>query len=301
MNDAPSLRLSAPATNRLAAERLREAATLLEQQKDNPYRVAAFRRAAENVARLDRHLSELFKEGGFAALDAIPGVGPGIAAALAEMIRTGHWSYLERLRGGTEPHDTFRSVPGVGDALARRLHETLGVETLQELEAALHDPKRKKVVGLGPRRLAMLRASLGEMLARIRPRRAAEPPEPAVDLLLDVDREYRAKAEAGKIPRIAPKRFNPRGEAWLPILHTQRGQWHFTALYSNTALAHRLGKMRDWVVLYFHSDGGAEAQRTIVTEVRGALAGHRVVRGRERECFELRIAPTSEPGSAAPV
>jgi putative hydrolase len=37
---------------------------------------------------------------------------------------------------------------------------------------------------------------------------------------------------------IAPKRFNPDGKAWLPILHTSRGSWHFTALYSNTVLAH---------------------------------------------------------------
>jgi hypothetical protein len=144
----------------------------------------------------------------------------------------------------------------------------------------------------------MLRAALSEMLARIRPRRAQEPQEPAVDLLLDVDREYREKAEAGRIPKIAPKRFNPKGEAWLPILHTRRGSWHFTALYSNTALAHRLGKSRDWIVLYFHSDGGAEAQRTIVSESRGALAGRRVVRGREPECIAYYRAQTETPAPA---
>jgi hypothetical protein len=38
--------------------------------------------------------------------------------------------------------------------------------------------------------------------------------------------------------------------------------------------------MQDWVVLYFHADNGCEAQRTIVTEMRGI----RVVRGEEREC-----------------
>lgn len=51
-------------------------------------------------------------------------------------------------------------------------------------------------------------------------------------------------------PRAAPRRFNPKGKAWLPILHTQRGPWHFTALYSNTARAHDLKKTGDWVVLY---------------------------------------------------
>ena len=103
-------------------------------------------------------------------------------------------------------------------------------------------------------------------------------------MLLDVDRQYRKEADAGGLPMIAPRRFNPRGEAWLPVLHTERGKWHFTALFSNTARAHELGRTRDWVVIYFHSDSHPEGQRTLVTETRGALAGRRVVRGRESEC-----------------
>jgi putative hydrolase len=42
--------------------------------------------------------------------------------------------------------------------------------------------------------------------------------------------------------------------------------------------------VRDWVVVYFYDDEHAEGQYTIVTEGRGALAGKRVVRGREPEC-----------------
>jgi len=49
------------------------------------------------------------------------------------------------------------------------------------------------------------------------------------------------KAADGSLRTIAPKRFNPSGEAWLPVPHAQRGEWHFTALYSNTARAHPLG------------------------------------------------------------
>lgn len=109
--------------------------------------------------------------------------------------------------------------------------------------------------------------------------------EPDVDTLLDVDREYREKAAAGTLRRIAPRRFNPLAEAWLPILHCQRGDWQFTALFSNTARAHALGKTADWVVLYFHSDHGPEGQRTVVTETTGPLQGQRVVRGREPECI----------------
>ena len=103
------------------------------------------------------------------------------------------------------------------------------------------------------------------------------------------------RGEIKALRKIAPKRFNPNAEAWLPILHTSRDKWHFTALFSNTARAHELRKVQDWVVIYFHSDSGGEAQRTIVTETRGPLAGQRVVRGRERECLAVyESAPTRE-------
>jgi len=59
-----------------------------------------------------------------------------------------------------------------------------------------------------------------------------------------------------------------------------------TALFSNTALAHELGRTRDWVVIYFGREGGPEHQRTVVTEARGPLEGRRVVRGREAACRE---------------
>jgi hypothetical protein len=107
---------------------------------------------------------------------------------------------------------------------------------------------------------------------------------PSVDVLLDVDREYREKAQAGSLPRIAPRRMNPEGKAWLPVLHTRFGPWHFTALFSNTERAHDLHRIYDWVVIFYADPEGGEGQATVVTERRGALTGERVVRGREPEC-----------------
>jgi putative hydrolase len=87
----------------------------------------------------------------------------------------------------------------------------------------------------------------------------------------------------GRLPRLAPSRFNPTHAAWLPVLHTARGARHYTALFSNTATAHRLGRTDDWVVLYV-DDGRGERQCTVVTQHGGPLDGKRVVRGREAEC-----------------
>jgi putative hydrolase len=263
---------------------LREAADLLEQQQANPFRVRAYREAARTVEELQEDLERLVARGGARALTALPGIGEGIAAAIHEIVRTGRWSQLERLRGTLDPEALFRSVPGVGAVLARRIHGALHVDTLEALEVAAHDGRLETVPGVGPRRAAMIRAALAVTLGR-RPGRRAPAPEPPVATLLDVDEEYRRKAAAGRLARIAPRRFNPRGEAWLPVLHTERGEWRFTALFSNTAQAHRLGRTRDWVVIYFYRDTQAEGQRTVVTESRGRLTGRRVVRGREAECL----------------
>jgi hypothetical protein len=277
-----------PSTDSQAvASRLRQAAEILQAQGANPFRIAAYRSAAESLERGDDDLRDILATRGRAGLAELPAIGTGIAAAIAEMLETGRWAQLERLRGNLDPATLFRSVPVIGPELAARIHDTLGVETLEALEVAAHDGRLDEVPGVGPRRSAAIRAALAEILGTAHLRRrvptslAAEPP---VDVLLDVDQEYRQRADAGTLAKISPRRFNPSGAAWLPVLHARRDPWHFTALFSNTARAHELGRTRDWVVLYFDNDHRAERQRTVVTERRGALAGRRVVRGREREC-----------------
>src|SRR5215475_13224500 len=80
---------------------------------------------------------------------------------------------------------------------------------------------------------------------------AANPQLPSVELILEVDAEYRRRAQAEELKKIAPRRFNPEGKAWLPLLHTEHGGWTFTALFSNTAVAHELGMTGNWVVIFY--------------------------------------------------
>jgi hypothetical protein len=144
------------------------------------------------------------------------------------------------------------------------------------------------VAGLGAKRLAGIRDSLAHRLGYIRRHQPVVPPpdttqEPPIAELLDVDAEYRREAAADTLKKIAPRRFNPSGETWLPVLHTMRGRHHYTALFSNTARAHELHKTRDWVVLY-HDGHDGERQCTVITSEFGRLKGLRIVRGREDEC-----------------
>ena len=279
--------VAARAGNARVSESLLEASRLLKAQGASPYRAAAYRAAGNAIAHYPYDVRGVFERDGVKGLDAIPHVGLGIASAVAEILMTDRWAQLERLRGEVDPATLFRSVPGVGEGLARRIRDELHVETLEALEVAANDGRLEELRGMGPRRAATVRASLDHMLRRIH-RYQPGSDAPSARLLLEVDRQYRNEAAAGRLRTIAPRRFNPGKERWLPVLHAQREGWHFTALYSNTALAHKLGRVRDWVVVYYYDGDHVERQCTVVTEPRGPLAGRRVIRGREDECLRLR-------------
>lgn len=290
-------------TNAEIAGLLEEIASLLEAQGSNPHQVRAYRDGAESVRSADQPVAGLASAGDQEQLQRLSGIGPGLAGTIAEFVRSGRSGQLERLRGEVAPETVFAQVPGIGVELGRRLATELDISTLEELEQAAHDGRLARVEGFGPRRVAGVQATLAGMLsqaARQRKRQAAQEevqPEqarerPSVATLLAVDAEYRRKAEAGELKKIAPRRFNPAGEAWLPVLHTERDGWSFTALYSNTARAHELGTTHDWVVLYYKR-GRQESQATVITAARGPLQGKRLVRGREQETRQYYAESTT--------
>jgi len=297
------------------ADALERVADLLEAQDANRYRVRAYRTAAQAIRQHETPLARILHEGGVEAVDALPTIGPTIAAHVAELVHRGDLTLLERLEGEVSPERLLATVPGIGPELATRIHQDLSIDTLEELEVAAHDGRLDRVRGFGPRRVRAIREELETILGRsarhrarrrawLEARRAqrgdADPlPRPEVATLLAVDAAYRERAAEGKLRRIAPRRFNPEHRAWLPILHVERDGWQLTALFSNTARAHELGKTQDWVVLFYSRDGD-EGQCTVVTETHGPLAGRRVVRGREAECRAhqdaiARVAVASEP------
>jgi DNA polymerase (family X) len=284
-----------PGPNAEIAARLDEVGQLLAEQRADQFRVRAYHSAAEIVRNLPASLAVIYRDHGLDGLEQIPGVGPVIGRAIRDLLNTGRLPMLQRLRGEADPVRLFATVPGIGPGLAERLHSELGLSTLEDLELAAHDGRLAGLRGFGPKRVTGIRGALAQRLGRPPRGQAAETRPPGVAELLEVDREYRDAAAAGSLPTIAPRRFNPGHRSWLPVLHTIRGPRHYTALFSNTAHAHRLGRTRDWVVIY--SDGDrAEHQATVVTARVGELAGHRIVRGREPECLEYyRRPPARRP------
>jgi Holliday junction resolvasome RuvABC DNA-binding subunit len=270
--------------NEEIANLLNQIADLLDQQDDNPYRVQAFRHGAESVQMTTTPLTEIVKQGGGEALKQIEGIGEGLATTIFEYISTGRSGYLQQLQARQSPEKLFRRVPGIGQKLARRIAKQLEITSLEDLEQAAHNGRLAQVPGFGPRRVAAVQQSLAALLGHST--RSQGQPKPSLALLLEVDNEYRRRAEAGDLPKLTPRRFNPNQEAWLPIMRTERDGWTMSVLFSNTAQAHKLDKTHDWVVIYYQKDG-PEAQCTVVTETSGPLKDKRVIRGRERECRQF--------------
>jgi hypothetical protein len=278
-----------PLDNHQIAECLEEVADLLEAQGANMFRVRAYRTAAGNLRELPRPVHEIISTAGSAGLLELPGIGHSLARAIEQLCLTGRLPLLQRLRGDAGPERLFMTLPGIGLEFATRIHEQLGVESLAELAASARDGRLAKVPGMGRKRLRAIEETLrGRFRAPLAPPPAAAPQhheveEPSVAEILDIDREYRQKAAEGRLRLIAPRRLNPTGKAWLPVLHTQRGLHQYTALYSNTARAHELGMTHDWVVV-FRDDHDGHGQWTLITSQFGPLRGKRIIRGREAEC-----------------
>jgi hypothetical protein len=272
------------------ALQFRLAESLLDAQHADPYRVLAYRHGADTLEAMDKSAALIYRRDGLAGLIALPAIGRRLALAIADVVDVGHWRWLDRLQGEMDPEKVLVTIPEVGPKLAHRLHTELGVESLEDLERAVYDGRLGRMRGVGDKRWHAIRDAL---VARLhvqreehRDRHVDLPCRPTIELLLSIDEEYRSKADRNDLPTIAPRRYNPTKAHWLPVLHTTRDDHHFTAMFSNTARAHELGRTADWVAIF--ADTPDDDRWTVVTETHGPHTGERVVRGRAEH------APTAD-------
>lgn len=266
--------------NTTIAQHLTDHVHRLEAEGGNLYRIRAYRRAAQAVLMYSGSVADLIQRAGREGLRQALGVGEHLAWTIEHLVTTGAFSTMTRGVDEVPAHQQVLALAGVGARTVQLLDEQLGVQTVAELRKAAAAGQLEQI-NLPPAQ----RRKLLKSLRQHREQEQKHPPahEPGVEQLLRVDAHYRRQADLEQLPTIAPYTFNPLEEARLPLLILKLERWHYRVAYSNSALAHRLGRTRDWVVIHFRSDNGS-GQRTVVTERHGYLRGRRVVRGREEEC-----------------
>ena len=143
-------------TNAEIARRFLELADLLELEGANPFRVRAYRNGARIVADHPERLDRIARRDP-EALKELPGIGDDLAAKIVELALTGRLDLLARLGAAVPPGVAeLMRVPGLGPRRARRLHETLSIGSVKQLERALRAGKVRDVPGFGERTEAKL-------------------------------------------------------------------------------------------------------------------------------------------------
>ena len=109
-------------------------ADILEIKGDNPFRIRAYRRAAQNIEGLPEDVETLIAR---EALEDLPGIGKDLAAKIREIVKTGTAQEYENLKAEI-PAGLVQLVhiPGVGPKTAKLLYEEKGIDSIEKLEAA---------------------------------------------------------------------------------------------------------------------------------------------------------------------
>jgi DNA polymerase (family X) len=135
-------------TNLEIADALDRLADFLQVERENPFKVRAFRRAARTVEGQPVPMERFLAEGGDPT--SLPGVGKEISACIRELVSTGRLARLEAAAGSAPPSLLeLTRLPGLGPKRARQVWEKLGVATFEQLEAAAASGQLATVPGFG--------------------------------------------------------------------------------------------------------------------------------------------------------
>src|SRR2546427_442085 len=129
------------------AEILTEIGTLLELKGENPFKTRAYENAARTLESLSEPLEKLIAE---SRLSQIKGIGEGIQKKITELVTTGKLAYYDDLKGSVPPGlIEMVQIPGLGPKKVKALNDELGIESIEQLEAACQAGKIAGLEGFG--------------------------------------------------------------------------------------------------------------------------------------------------------
>ena len=134
-------------SNAEIADRLASLAQLLSAQKENPYKVKAYQRAAAKLRNMSESLQELVQDD--ADLTQYAGIGDAIASAIREIVQTGSLRKLETLRSQATPEvASINDYPRLDPKRVKRIYKKFGISSVEELRAKLESGEIEQVLGL---------------------------------------------------------------------------------------------------------------------------------------------------------
>ncbi len=129
------------------AEILSEIGTLLELKGENPFKTRAYANAARTLESLTEPLDKIIAED---RLGQIKGIGEALQQKITALAQTGRLEYYEELKASVPPGlIAMLAIPGVGPKKVKALHDRLGIDTVEGLEAACRAGKIAGLEGFG--------------------------------------------------------------------------------------------------------------------------------------------------------
>ena len=121
-------------------------ADMLEIKGENPFRIRAYQRAAQNIENLAEDIALIAERKG---LDKLPGIGKDLAQKITEILATGSLKKYEEIKQEVpEGLMELITIPGLGPRTAKTLYDELNVATVDELEQAARDRRLQELPGI---------------------------------------------------------------------------------------------------------------------------------------------------------
>lgn len=148
-------------TNREIVDILQHIARILEIQGENPFKIRAYRKAADTIGGLTVELSAMEDP---KDLRDLPGIGEAIAKKIQELLDTGRLAFYEKLLASDYAALTdFLDVPGMGPKHTKLVYDTLGITTLEGLKTAAENGQLRKLPGMGPKAEKNILQGIGQV------------------------------------------------------------------------------------------------------------------------------------------
>ena len=181
---------------------LEDIAVLLELKGDNPFKIRAYSGGARVLEMMEEDLGDVIAE---ERLDAIKGIGSALVDKIKTLYATGELEYYTKLRESIAPGlIEMLEIPGLGGKKVKRLHDAIGVESVDALQAACESGKVEALKGFGKKSAEKILNGIANRAAYAKRHHwwnAREVAEPILEGLRGLSQVERAEA-AGSLRRL---------------------------------------------------------------------------------------------------